>query len=286
MKKLVIFLVFISLTNCSTDDNATIDIFDFSGTTYPPVDLPFIFVYDENFELYLETHNADGIEVTLGDNTSLGDGVINNQVPTNKIETVTDLNISGLQISNLSAIRGFLALETLNCSDNNLVSLDISSNEELRELNFDNNNVSNFVSEGADLLVNLSGRNNSLSTIYLTIHSNLEIIDVSHNMLTNLSLSFINQLRNVNCSNNQIQVMTFGNVPSIEFINCSNNNLEILNLSNNNNSQLLFMNAMDNPNLNCIEIDSDFTPPDCQIQQNNESGWCIDNTTMYSIDCS
>ena len=35
---------------------------------------------DDNFENYLETHNADGGEVLLGDPASMGDGVLNNDL--------------------------------------------------------------------------------------------------------------------------------------------------------------------------------------------------------------
>jgi len=54
----------------------------FAQTTYVP---------DDNFETYLETHDANGNSVAMGDATSMGNGVMDDYMPTAKISGVTTL---------------------------------------------------------------------------------------------------------------------------------------------------------------------------------------------------
>ena len=54
-------------------------------------------VTDAAFETYLETHDANGAVVAIGDANSLGDGTDGNMnVPTTKINVVTKLYLSFL----------------------------------------------------------------------------------------------------------------------------------------------------------------------------------------------
>ena len=56
------------------------------------------YVPDNNFEAYLETHDATGNVVNVGDANSMGDGIANNDyVYTDKISLVTNLDL-GLKI--------------------------------------------------------------------------------------------------------------------------------------------------------------------------------------------
>ena len=93
MKKIIV-LLFILFLDCSNDDSATLDLNDFS-INLSGIEFTWITVNDETFEMYLETHDANGNEVLLGSNSSMGDGTINNIIPKVKIESVTSLNISG-----------------------------------------------------------------------------------------------------------------------------------------------------------------------------------------------
>ena len=62
-------------------------------------------------------------------------GTINGSVYTAMINNVTNLNISGSYIWNLTGIEDFTALTYLDCSDNQLTSLDVSNNSALIDLN-------------------------------------------------------------------------------------------------------------------------------------------------------
>ena len=77
------------------------------------------YVPDNNFEAYLETHDASGATVPLGDPTAMGDGIIGNDlVTTANINTVTFLDVSGgagtaVGIFDLTGIEEFHSLEYL-----------------------------------------------------------------------------------------------------------------------------------------------------------------------------
>ena len=74
------------------------------------------YVPDDNFEAYLE---ANG----------MGNGITNDDsVLTANINTLSYLNVSYQNISNLTGIEDFTALTFLDCKDNQINSLDLSSN--------------------------------------------------------------------------------------------------------------------------------------------------------------
>ena len=87
------------------------------------------YVPDDNFEAYLE---ANGI----------GNGIANDDsVATSAIDTLTSLNISWQNISDLSGIENFITLVGLQCNGNQLTSLDLSQNIFLEWLECHNNQI-------------------------------------------------------------------------------------------------------------------------------------------------
>ena len=62
------------------------------------------------------------------------DGVVNGQVLTADIDGVIELDFSYRNISDLTGIENFSALKILNCEQNNLIEIDVSSNLLLEEL--------------------------------------------------------------------------------------------------------------------------------------------------------
>ena len=92
-------------------------------------------------------------------------------------------NLSGKNISNLKGIEYFTNLSSLNISNNNLTSVDLSHNTNLEKLYCSNN---------------------QLTSLDLTNLSNLEVLDCSNNKLTTLSVSGKSYLNTLNCSNNTL----------------------------------------------------------------------------------
>jgi len=69
------------------------------------------------------------------------DDIMDNYVLTSVINTVTNLNVSNSNISDLTGIEDFTALTTLNCSNNQLTNLDVSTNTSLTSLQCYNNQL-------------------------------------------------------------------------------------------------------------------------------------------------
>jgi len=124
------------------DPNASyLSTWDVDSNVVFILDCSLINIPDANFENYLETHDANGDAVNVGDPTSMGNGIANdNSVFTYRIATVTNLDISNLSIGQFAGIEYFIALEHLDCNGNgtggldlsnavNLITLDCSGNE-------------------------------------------------------------------------------------------------------------------------------------------------------------
>ena len=165
-------------------------------------------VPDDNFENYLETHDANGNIVALGATNSMGNGIANdNLVFTCNINTITSLNVGNKNIADLSGIEDFVALTELNCSQNQLLNLNISQNTLLEDL---------FV--GSNFLTNLN----------LQQHTALNLLSCYDNQLTNLNLSQNTVLQKLACYNNQLtslNVKNGYNLNSIIFNSTNNPNL-------------------------------------------------------------
>jgi Leucine-rich repeat (LRR) protein len=97
-------------------------------------------------------------------------------------------NLSGKNISNLKGIEYFTNLSSLNISNNNLTSVDLSHNTNLEDLYCSNN---------------------QLTSLNLSNLTNLEILDCSNNKLTTLSTSDKSYLKTLNCSSNTLLTTLF-----------------------------------------------------------------------------
>ncbi|WP_176829909.1 leucine-rich repeat domain-containing protein [Tenacibaculum sp. MAR_2009_124] len=194
------------------------------------------YVPDDVFENYLETHNAYGNVVTIGNPTSMGNGIASdNYVTTANINTITDLMLRNLPIADLTGIEDFTALTKLHCINNLLTNLNLSANTALTELKCSRNQLSNL-----DLSANIL----------------LMKLNCSDNQLSDLDLSLNTALIDLNCSNNHSMSsldMTLNS--SLTRLNCYNNQLTSLHVKNGNNANFTSFNSSNNPNLICIEVD-------------------------------
>ena len=111
---------------------------------------------DSNFELALLNYGYDF--------------VIDGFVETSAIDTVTDLTINNDDISDLTGIESFIALQSLFCYDNNLSTLNLVNNTQLFEVTCSNNNLTSI-----DLR---NGNNNGLWYFMSMNNPSLTCIDV------------------------------------------------------------------------------------------------------------
>ncbi|MEE3153436.1 MAG: hypothetical protein VX282_01875, partial [Candidatus Neomarinimicrobiota bacterium] len=155
--------------------------FGFSQTTYVP---------DDNFEQAL---------IDLGYDDTLDDYVL-----TANISGVTSLDVSEKEISDLTGIEGFTALTTLNCDNNELTSLDLTSNSNLTYLYCRENQLVNLDVDNISTLDQLHCHDNQLTSIDLTSNVALTFLTCQNNQLTTLDLSSNTALTLLYCGNNQL----------------------------------------------------------------------------------
>jgi len=240
---------------------------------------------DDTFENYLETHNASGVLVSVGDPTSMGDGIDgNDQVLTSAISGVTDLNIVTYNISNFEGLQYFGNLESFFLSNNQSTSthsIDFSGNEQLTSITI--SNVPNLnevdISQNTNLnylqintygsqfttidtsnnlnLQTLIISNNNLSNISLGNNTSIEVLYLSSNPLTEIvGLSSLSSLRFIDLSFTLIDSLNLSNNTLLASLYSENTSLSNLNLKSGFNENLVTVRLENNPNLSCILVDN------------------------------
>lgn len=235
------------------------------------------YVPDAIFENYLETHTINGDAVTIGDATSMGNGIIDdNLVYTSAIENATLLFLQDNNIADLTGIADFTALETLICRRTKLTSINVSANTNLLNLSFEDNDV-NTVDLSANIkLQQLICSNNPLKTIDVSANINITSISCINTELTNLNLATNLLLRSVRAGDNALTNLDLSAHSQLTQVVVPNNNLATLNVKNGNNTNVNTFDASGNTNLTCIQVD-DVT--------NDFSLWTKDNTANYANYC-
>ena len=213
------------------------------------------YVPDDNFETYLETHDANGNALTMGDATSMGNGVMDDYVPTANISSVATLNVSSKSISDLTGIQDFTALTYLLCYNNNLQSIDVSQNTVLESLKCYANHLATLdVSQNValtylncstnDLTVLDVSQNTALTYLNCSYINSLTVLDVSQNTnlnalrcsstgLTTLDVSHNTALINLDCSYCSLTTLDINLNTALTTLYCEFNDLIELDVSNN-----------------------------------------------------
>ena len=139
---------------------------------------------DANFEQALIDANLDT------------DGIQNNEMKILDALCVKNLDLDNKSISDLTGIANFSNLETLSAVNNQLTSVDLSSNLSLVEVNINQNAV---------------------STIDVSSLTALESLKVADNDLINLDVSQNSILNDLDCSNNQLESLNIQNENNSNF---------------------------------------------------------------------
>ena len=153
-----------------------------------------------------------------------------------------DIDCVNSSISDLTGLEAFTALTYLGCSYNNITSLDMS------------NNIA------------------------------LEYLYCGPNQLTSLDVSYNTALTGLNCGNNQLTSLDVSSNTALELLACYSNQLICLNVKNGNNLNFIVsaflgagLNATQNPNLTCIEVDD--------VAWSNANWTNIDASSSFSTSC-
>lgn len=245
------------------------------------------YVPDDNFEQAL---------IDLGYDS----GELNDSVPTDNISNVTSLYLNSKKISDLTGIEDFSALKILYCNNNKLTDIDLGKNKVLTKLSLWYNGLSSLDVDENSELTYLDCGYNKLLTLNIINNTKLQEFYCNNNDLTTLDVSKNKELQKLYCYNNSIEELDVSNNTGLikidcegnqlisfdlsynvllEYLDCRNNSLSELVLKNGNNEVLTKMNATDNENLTCIEVDD----PDLAVCY---SGWQIDESGKYLLSCA
>lgn len=242
---------------------------------------------DSNFEAVLEDLGYDDIS---------NDG----QVPTDNINSITSLNVGDSNISDLTGIEDFIALESLAVNNNSVKSIDVSSNVALKIINARENGLESIDVSGCLLLDLLLIEDNNLTSLDISNNTNLtriwaqnndiESLDTSNNLLlralgisnsnlTSLDLSTNTALQQLYAGGNGITEMDVSQNVVLRIIGLNNNELQNLNVRNGNNTNVTNFSLTNNPNLTCILVDdanySDSTWTNIDVQTNfTDTDYC------------
>lgn len=212
---------------------------------------------------------AEGVEIeTLFADTALQTYMAQNvdlnedgKLSTAEIGAVRGLDLSGLEIKQMDGIENFANLEVLQCSDNQIASMDLSQNKKLTKLYCNNNrlialNVSSNLElqildcsdnmlgelaiENCGFLKELYCRNNLIDKLNISYASKLTILDCGNNRsLQDLNTDSNSALKEVYCDGSIIQSLNFQNNLNLEQLNCEDNRLQAIDLSANNTLKIL-----------------------------------------------
>ncbi|WP_316636145.1 leucine-rich repeat domain-containing protein [uncultured Flavobacterium sp.] len=158
---------------------------------------------------------------------------LNGKITTADISTITYLDLSNSNITDLTGIEKFTALTYLDCNSNNIKTIDVSKNKSLTKLALHGNQLTSLDVTANTQLYNLTFSMNQISTIDLSQNKNLHYLIADRNLLSNIDLSANNELEILYCGNNNLTALNLSNLVNLTFLDCGLNNLRQLNLSTN-----------------------------------------------------
>jgi len=209
---------------------------------------------------------------------------IDGLVLTANINSITNLNVSGKTISNLTGIEAFTNLTVLNCSNNMLSGLNVSQNTKLLQLFCSDNqlsilNISNLI----DLTIFWCA-NNLLSNLNVTQNTKLISLVCDGNQLAVLDVSKNTNLNVFVCENNQLSSLDITKNTQLGRLECGNNYLSTLDISKN--MGLVILSCENNilPTLN-TETHKNLATLDCSFNTISELD-VSQNSNLTTLNCS
>ena len=208
----------------SSGDMGNFGTIDLSDATFgiPPktdiTDMAFIQIVEEAAGISLTRNDVGTVSLTKENLAEMA--------------SVTKLNISEKGLTDLSALKYFTGLQTLDCSRNLLTELDVSALTKLDSLSCSQNALTKLNVSGLTGLTKLDCSFNSLTKLNVSGQTNLTSLDCSDNQLTALDVSALTSLTSLDCSDNQLTALNVSNLTHLTDLDCSENQLTALNVSN------------------------------------------------------
>ena len=145
-----------------------------------------------------------------------------------EMASVAELNISEKGLTDLSALKYFTGLQTLDCSRNSLTELDVSALTNLTSLDCSFNSLTELDVSALTNLTSMDCSFNSLTKLNVSGQTNLTSLDCSDNQLTALDVSALTSLTSLDCSDNQLKALDVSKLTGLTKLDCAYNQLTAL----------------------------------------------------------
>ena len=166
-----------------------------------------------------------------------------------------ELDVSNRNISNLKGVELFPQLITLNCTNNNLTTLDVSNNTALTTLHCGKNKLTSLNVSNCTKLYVLECYNNNLTSLATAHMTNLKNLNCKNNKITSLNLSNNTKLQYIYCNDNALTSLNISSCQALKWLDCYNNSLSTLSVVNA--PELTRVDASNNSPLTKIECYND-----------------------------
>jgi len=174
------------------------------------------------------------------------------EIQQSEADAVYELYLFGSSISSLSGISSFTNLTKLDCSNNQIQSLDVAALSNLKSLNCRVNGMQSLNMSGLALLEDVIFEWNAITSFAPTGLTNLRNIQGRNNNLTTLNLSLFPALVSLVCDNNQLTALNASVAPLLTVVLCNKNQITNLNLTG---LDLVYLDYSDNP-LPAVDLSS------------------------------
>ena len=148
-----------------------------------------------------------------------------------EMASVTKLNIAEKGLTDLSALKYFTGLQTLNCSGNSLTELDVSALTNLTSLDCSENALTTLDVSALTNLTSLNCYRNELTKLDVSKLTNLTSLDCSFNSLTTLDVSALTKLTSLDCYRNELTKLDVSALTKLTSLDCYRNELTKLDVS-------------------------------------------------------
>ncbi len=150
-----------------------------------------------------------------------------------EIAEVENLIIYDRGISDLTGIEYFTNVKYLNCSTNNLTSLDLSKNTLIDLLMCDSNQLTSLDLSNNTALESIFCGSNKIKKLDFSKNALITSVDCRNGDLEELAFGEITSVQFLYCQNNELTELDISSLTNLKYFRCNDNNLTSIDLSNN-----------------------------------------------------
>ena len=224
---------------------------------------------DDNFRAYIS--NLTGVNV----GSTISDA---------KLANVKNIDVNHRSISSLQGIEYFTELTELDCSNNQLTSLDVRWNTKLIDLNCNYNQLTSLDFGRNTKLERLRCLHNNLTSLSVSNNICLTVLYCLENQLTSLYLGNNTELTHLNCSSNQLTSLDVSKNTKLTSLDCSSNQLTSLDVTKN--TELTELNCSSNQ-LSSLDVSKNTELTELGCYNNQLTSLDVTkNTELTELNCS